>query len=137
MMDKAMFITIRDHERIMGLITSIATKTKLADSVDRLLTNLKKARVLPPENISGDIITMNSRACLKEIVSGRKIEITVTYPQDANTTANKVSVFSTIGIALLGSRAGDIVSWKIPTGIGQFKIEKVIYQPEAVGHYHL
>lgn len=136
-MNKRMFVTLNDYQRILGMIEIAAMRTKLPDAVDRLLTNLKGARMLPQENISGDIITMNSRSRLTELSSGKEIEITVTYPHDADNLLKKISVFSPIGIALLGSRVGDTVSWKVPSGIGQFRVDKITYQPEAVGHYHL
>ena len=136
-MNKRIFVTLNDYQRIIGMIEFAAMRTKIPDAVDNLLTNLKGARMLPQENISADIITMNSRARLTELSSGKEIEITVTYPQDADNLLKKISVFSPIGMTLLGSKVGDVVSWKVPAGIGQFRIDKVIYQPEAVGHYHL
>ena len=134
---KRMFVTTNDYQRIIGMIEIAAMRTKLPDTVERLLTNLKDARILPQENISGDIITMNSRARLTELSSGKEIEITVTYPQEADNISKKISVFSSIGIALLGSKVGDTISWKVPSGIGQFRVDKITYQPEAVGHFHL
>ena len=80
---------INDYQRIIGMIEIAAMRTKIPDAVDRLLTNLKGARMLPQENISGDIITMNSRARLTELSSGKEIEITVTYPQDADNLLKK------------------------------------------------
>ena len=136
-MNKRMFVTINDYQRIIGMIEFAAMRTKIPEAIDRLLTNLKCARMLPQENISGDIITMNSSALLTELSSGKEVEITVTYPQEADNILKQISVFSPIGIALLGSKVGDIVSWKVPSGIGQFRVDKVTYQPEAVGHYHL
>jgi regulator of nucleoside diphosphate kinase len=136
-MNKRIFVTLNDYQRIIGMIEFAAMRTKIPDAVDSLLTNLKGARMLPQENISEDIITMNSRARLTELSSGKEIEITVTYPQDADNILKKISVFSPIGITLLGAKVGDVVSWKVPSGIGHFRIDKVIYQPEAVGHYHL
>ena len=136
-MNKKMFVTINDYQRIIGMIEIAAMQTKIPEAIDRLLTNLKGARMLPQENISGDIVTMNSSALLTELSSQKKVEITVTYPHEADNLLKRISVFSPIGIALLGSKVGDIVSWKVPSGIGQFRIDKVTYQPEAVGDYHL
>ena len=136
-MNKRMFVTINDYQRIIGMIEIAAMRTKLPEAIDRLLTNLKGARMLPQENISGNVITMNSSALLTELSTEKEVEITVTYPQEADNLLKKISVFSPIGIDLLGSKVGDIVSWKVPSGLGQFRIDKVTYQPEAVGDYHL
>jgi regulator of nucleoside diphosphate kinase len=93
--------------------------------------------MLPQERISERVITMNSRVLLKEMSNGRETEVTITYPQDEDNIERKVSVFTAIGIALLGRQVGDIVSWNVPAGIGQFEIVQITCQPEAVGHYYL
>ena len=80
-MNKKIFVTINDYQRIIGMIEIASMRSKIPDAVDRLVTNLKCARMLPQENISGDIITMNSSARLTELASGKEIEITVTYPK--------------------------------------------------------
>ena len=133
-MEKTMFITVDDYERLIGLIE---VRNRDSEIADRLMKELKSARTLPQNKISENIVTMNSRARLREINSGREIEITVTYPEQADNRQQMVSVFSPIGVALLGCREGDITSWRVPGGIGRFKVEKVLYQPEAQGHYSL
>jgi regulator of nucleoside diphosphate kinase len=136
-MEKTMFITVNDYQRITGLIEFASVKNKNPEIANRLLQELKVAKTFPQDRISDNIVTMNSRARLREITSGREIEITITYPQDADSREQKVSVLSPIGVALLGCREGDVTSWRVPGGVGRFKVEKVIYQPEAAGHYYL
>lgn len=132
-----MFITVNDYQRIKGLIEFAALQDKNPEIADRLMKELKVAKTFPQDKISQSIVTMNSRSLLREITSGREVEITITYPQDADPKEQKISVFSPIGVALLGCREGDITSWRVPGGIGRFKVEKVLYQPEAEGHYYL
>jgi regulator of nucleoside diphosphate kinase len=105
--------------------------------VSRLNSKFKTAKMLAQDTISGRVITMNSQILLQEISQGRQAVVTITYPQDADGREGKISVLSPIGLDLLGREVGDTVSWKIPSGIGNFQIVKIIYQPEAVGHYHL
>lgn len=136
-MEKTMFITVNDYQRITGLIEFASLKNKSPEIANRLLQELKVAKTFPQDRISNNIVTMNSRARLREIASGREIEITITYPQDADSREQKISVLSPIGVALLGCREGDVTSWRVPGGIGRFKVEKVIYQPEAAGHFYL
>jgi regulator of nucleoside diphosphate kinase len=136
-MEKTMHITVNDYQRITGLIEFAALQHKNPEIAGRLLKELKIAKTFPQDKISSNTVTMNSRVLLREIASGREVEITITYPQDAEPREQKVSVFSPIGVALLGCREGDITSWRVPTGIGRFKVEKVLYQPEAEGHYYL
>lgn len=120
-------------------------KILVSATPDLLKSNLFKefaviilaAQVVPQRSISGRVITMNSRVRLLELTTNKEIEVTITYPQEANANERLVSVVSNIGLALIGRKLGDIVSWPIPKGIGQFEIVEVTYQPEAVGDYHL
>lgn len=136
-MENRMHITTNDYQRLTGLTEFSSLKRKMPDIASRLDSIFKDARMLPQDRISDNVITMNSRVLLKDLGTNREVEITITYPQEAEARERKVSVFSTIGVALLGRRVGDVVSWKVPGGTGHFSISKIVYQPEAVGHYHL
>lgn len=130
-------ITINDYQRLNGLLSFSTVKDSMSELKTQLDTILGSAEKLPQENISQNIITMNSKVLLKDQTTDREAVLTVTYPQDANSRERKISVLSQIGIALLGKHVGDVVSWKIPAGYGQFEIVKIVYQPEAVGDYYL
>ena len=136
-MEDRTFITVDDHQRLMGLIDFASLNIKMPEIVNQLRDKMATARKLPAERISNTVVTMNSRVLLKELSTRKQIEITITYPKDANNNERKVSVFSAIGVSLLGRQVGDIVTWKVPGGIGRFKIVEITYQPEAVGDYYL
>ena len=136
-MEKRMVITVNDYQRLTGLTEFAALKERMPEIATRLYKQLTGAKMVSQELISHGIITMNSRVLLKDAVNGREAEITITYPQHADNRERKVSVFSSIGKALLGKQVGDVVSWKVPSGNGQFEILKVTYQPEAVGDFSL
>jgi regulator of nucleoside diphosphate kinase len=136
-MEERILITINDYQRLTGLMGFASLKGKMPEVVDRLNNKFKLAKMLAQDEISAKVITMNSRVLLKEISKDIQAQVTVTYPQDADRREGKISVFSPIGLALLGRQVGDQVSWEVPSGIGYFEIIKIIYQPEAVGHYHL
>jgi regulator of nucleoside diphosphate kinase len=65
--------------------------------------------------------------------SNKTMELRLVYPQNANFSKGLISVLSPLGCALLGYRAGDVVTFKAPKGEQRVQIEKVIYQPEANG----
>jgi len=135
-MEKKIVITVNDYLRLTGLMNG-SLKARMPEMIAGLYKELARSKMLPQESISGNIITMNSRVLLKEVSMGREVELTITYPQDANNRERRISVFSSIGIALIGRKVGDVVSWKVPSGNGQFEILRVTYQPEAVGDYSL
>jgi regulator of nucleoside diphosphate kinase len=136
-MTENMIVTVNDYQRLMGLIELVSLKSKTPEIVNKLYKNLCTARMLPQEEIDRNIITMNSRVRLRDLTNQRETEITLTYPQDAAPIERRVSVLSEIGVALFGRRRSDIVSWKIPNGLGLFEIVDVTYQPEAAGDYYL
>jgi regulator of nucleoside diphosphate kinase len=136
-MEKTMYVTTNDYQKLVQLAEQDAWRYKHAGIADRLLKELQVAKRLPQEKISENVITMNSRVLFKELSSGRENEITLTYPEEADSSVRKISVFSPIGVALLGCREGDIASWRVPSGVGRFKVLRVTYQPEAAGHYYL
>jgi regulator of nucleoside diphosphate kinase len=136
-MEDKILITINDYQRLNGLIGFASLREKIPEIVNRLNNKFRTAKMLAQDRISESVVTMNSRVLLREISQGRQAEVTITYPQDTDARESKISVFSPIGLALLGRQVGDNVSWEIPSGIGHFEIIKIIYQPEAVGHYHL
>ena len=55
----------------------------------------------------------------------------------ADVNKGKISIFSPIANALLGHKEGDIIDWIGPMGEMNILIEKIVYQPEAAGHFEL
>ena len=133
---KQMLVTVNDYRRLIGLMEVASLKAKKPQIAEQLYNALMGAKMLPPENISSSVITMDSRVLVRDLSSGREAELTIVYPKDADNRQGKISVFSEIGIALLGQQGGDTVSWKVTAGNGQFEILEITYQPEAVGNYY-
>jgi regulator of nucleoside diphosphate kinase len=63
--------------------------------------------------------------------------LTLVYPNERNAVEHKVSVFSPLGSAILGYPQGSEIELDGKQAITRFSIEKIIYQPEASGDYHL
>jgi regulator of nucleoside diphosphate kinase len=136
-MKNQLTVTQNDYQRLMAFIVLSSEKNRMPRVADQLVESLGRAKLLTQKDIAKTVITMNSRVKLKDLRSRREVEITITYPPDAEPSERRVSVLSEIGLALLGRKENDIVSWKIPNGVGQFQVDKVIYQPEAAGDYYL
>jgi regulator of nucleoside diphosphate kinase len=136
-MKRKIVVTVSDYNKLMELIEFTSLQTNMPDITSRLQETLSAARMLSSDQIDQEVITMNSRVRLKGLASKREVELTVTYPEDAEPRERRVSVFSEIGTALLGRKEKEIVYWKVPDGVGAFKIVEVTYQPEAAGDYYL
>lgn len=108
------------------------------DAADRLHDELVRARVVAPDTVPPDVVTMNSRVCFEDESVGVKREITLVYPPAADAAARRVSILSPLGCALLGLRVGQAIEWPLPNGRRKrYRVLAVPYQPEASGHFHL
>jgi regulator of nucleoside diphosphate kinase len=98
----------------------------------RLLENeLKRARIVTPEEVPPDVITVNTRAELLDLESGERMGFTLVLPVDENINDGKISVLAPLGTAMLGYRVGDEFDWHVPHGLRRLKVIKLHFQPEA------
>lgn len=134
---KNVLITVDDFERLLARMNYVPSTERLSIMERQLYLKLLSAETISQLKISKRVITMNSRVRLRESLTQKEIEVTITYPENANSRESKISILSPVGIALIGQQKGDQVSWKIPSGIGQFEIIEILYQPESVGEYSL
>ncbi len=124
------YITEVDRERLMNLISPDGE-----GEVFELAHEIERAVVVDPREVDEDVVTMNSRALLE--LDDEAMEVALVYPEDADGSAHKLSVCSDIGTAILGCKEGDAIDWRTPYRTRHIRIEKVLYQPEAAGHFHL
>ena len=61
--------------------------------------------------------------------------IAVISPEQLGVTLYKLSLVSIA--AILGYQEGDAIDWRIADRTCRIAIRKVLYQPEAAGHFHL
>jgi len=131
---RAIYITEADKRRLQPLIEGMKHSR---DDLRGLQTELEKARVVQPKEVPPDVITMNSKARLRDLDTGEEMVFTLVFPGNADIQHDKISVVAPIGTAMLGQRVGDEFSWSVPAGDVRLRVEEVLYQPEAAGHYHL
>jgi regulator of nucleoside diphosphate kinase len=80
---------------------------------------------------------MNSKVLLDDLENNQRKEYILVFPKEADIEQNKVSVLSPLGTAMIGCRVGHILRVKTPTGERRMKVQKILYQPEKAGDYHL
>jgi len=84
-----------------------------------------------------NIVTLHSRVRYLDLDSNKERVVTLVFPSNADLSKGRISIVVPLGTAILGRAEGDIVSWKTFDGKKTIRIEEVLYQPEATGHYHL
>ncbi len=80
---------------------------------------------------------MNSKIRIKNLNTKEEMIFQLVFPDDVDSSQDKISVLAPIGTAVIGYKVEDIIEWKVPVGLARLKIEEILYQPEAVGDYHL
>lgn len=135
---RAIYITDHDHERLETLVAAAgASKNGDGAALEDLRKELGRAKIVEAEKIPADVVTMNSLVRLTDVDTGEKMEYTLVFPHLANVDAARLSVLSPVGTAILGYAAGDVIQWRVPKGKRRIRIDEVVYQPEAQGHYPL
>ena len=96
------------------------------------------ARIVRPEKVPCDVVTMNFCVLYQDIATQRTHAVTVVYPAEADPSSGKISVLSPVGVALLGESEGDELELPVPHGRTlRIRFINVIYQPESRGHFAL
>jgi len=135
---RTIYVTDFDMERIRQLLEGTrAWNKKDRAYVEDLEAELDRAVIVSPKDVPPDVVTMNSQLQVKDLNTGEKMTFRLVFPSDADFERGKVSILAPLGTAMIGYRAGDTVTWQVPSGIRRFLIEEVLYQPEAAGDYNL
>lgn len=114
-------ITLRkkDYEQISQIVARLDTDTAAA-----LEEEINRAEIM--DEVSQDIVTMNSVVTFFDSEANKETSITLVYPQDADLDSNKISVLAPVGSALIGLRVGQEIDWPMPNKKSKrFKVIRV------------
>lgn len=132
------YVSRLDLARLRQLIATARRESDMdADYLDQLEAKLERAEEIESRAVPADVVTMNSRVELRDEASGEVHAYTLVFPENADPAQARVSVLAPLGAALLGARLKERVVWRVPAGEKQMRVERILYQPEAAGDYHL
>lgn len=133
---RTIVLTESDRLRLTRLLDiTEAQAGERSDYLTALRSELDRARVVPPEEVPEDVITMNSAVRLRDLSSGEAVQYTLVYPARADISEGRLSVLAPVGTAIIGHREGDTIEWSVPSGLRRLQVEQVVYQPERAGEY--
>ncbi|MDP2453913.1 MULTISPECIES: nucleoside diphosphate kinase regulator [unclassified Kaistella] len=131
-------ITKQDFNKIHRSITDAKAKNSIKkEEAEKLLAELKSAKIVDQSEVDSDVVTMNSIVKIHFQNNKTSMEFQLVYPIDANIKEKKISIFSSVASALIGYRVGDEIDWLIPSGMTKIVIDEVLYQPESAGDFDL
>lgn len=123
-----------DAERLQRLIDEAGRDRDVAEA---LQAELLRGEVYDPEEMPGDVVSMNSQVLFTDLARQRRIIRTLVYPRSLAETDDGISVMAPVGAALLGLRVGDVIDWPLPDGEpARLRIEAILWQPERAGQFH-
>lgn len=134
-MTHAPTMTQFDLDRLEALSDRLGQKHPPPPTLGALERQLDSAVVVKPNEVPPDVVTMNSRVRISDPATREAQDVTLVFPTMTAIEEGRVSVLAPMGLALLGAREGDLVEWLTPRGTRRARVERVVYQPEAAGHF--
>ena len=127
-------ISSLDLQRLEELLDRLPPSTP---GVELLQAELARAEIREPQQMPGNVVTMNSKVAFEIENSGEGFERTLCYPRDAG-NPEAISVLAPMGCALLGLAVGQSIDWPLPNGkTGAVRVIDIAYQPERAGSFAL
>lgn len=93
--------------------------------ISKLEHTMSNARVLDTSDMDSNRAYILSTVKLKNLKLGKMITYTLVAEEEADLKANKLSVKSPVGKAVLGKEVGDVVEIEIPAGTVQFELIEI------------
>jgi regulator of nucleoside diphosphate kinase len=106
-------LTAQDFEQLSKLAQ--AAVDRLPDLASVLLDELERAHVVA-DGRPEQTVCMGSDVEFRDGTTGKVQTVTLVYPGEADIALGKISVLTPIGIALIGVRAGDSITWRTRAG---------------------
>jgi regulator of nucleoside diphosphate kinase len=136
--NRTIYVTEADKARLEKLLAEEILKAKNGfGHLEGLTKELMKSKVVKSADVPPNVVTMNSRVLLRHLERQKSEEYVLVFPRDADEKTSKISVLSPIGTAMIGCRVGHVFEVKTGDGAIGMMVEKILYQPEAAGDYHL
>ncbi len=97
-----------------------------------LRAELDRALVLPTAEFPADVVRIGSRVEVHDLTDDQVARYTLCFPEHAEISSGRLSVFAPLGTALLGFAAGHEFTWEMPGGLRRLHILSVT-PPEDPG----
>jgi regulator of nucleoside diphosphate kinase len=103
-------ITLGASEHHELTVLAMIASGHTADDSDNLNYELDRACIVPDVTLAPEIVRMGSIVTYRS-EDGSTRTVTLAYPTQASAPANRISILTPVGTALIGLRAGQAISW--------------------------
>lgn len=127
-------ITQIDHEKLLALASTPEKLSRLEqENLPALLEELGRAELVEASQIDAKVVTLNSRFRVQDQHTGEVFEFRLVQPHHADPDTGRISILSSLGVAVLGYAEGDEFVWPIQQVDRRLTLHRILYQPEAHG----
>ena len=92
---------------------------------EALKIQLKKSKQVTRKNLPMNVVTVDAKVIVKNTVTNEEELYTFVAPDKAKRRNNTVSILSTMGLALVGCKVGDVINWNFNNEQKQLEIISV------------
>ncbi|MBU0929012.1 MAG: GreA/GreB family elongation factor [Spirochaetes bacterium] len=129
MNDTCILLGLPDYKKLSGVVAAMKAKRRSLELHMRRLDNeLETADVVDEIDLPDDVVSIGSTASIIDLGTGERFSFRLVFPAELDGTAATASVFSPLGVAVIGERAGSTVSCMAPSGEKRFAVESVAAQ---------
>lgn len=93
--------------------------------IAKLEQTLSRSQIMESKDLPNDKVYILSKVKVLDMKTREEVAYTLVSPEESDFEANKISVTSPIGKALLGKRKGDVFSVVVPAGKLEYKIQGI------------
>lgn len=128
-------VTRPDYQRLSNLAD--AAMQNVSAAAEELAGELDRARVVEPDQIAHDVVTMHARFVFRDDLNGSTRTVSLVYPSEEDIDAGRISVLTPIGAALLGLSEGQSIAWEGRNGVPRaLTVVKLLSQPSLTSNDH-
>jgi len=106
-----------------------AAKDEQAEIESRITTIekiLRNAEVIDEEDLDMDSVSIGSRVRILDIEYNEEVEYSIVGSTEADPAGGRISNESPLGVALISSKCGDVVTVDAPQGQLQYKVLQIV-----------
>jgi transcription elongation factor GreA len=93
--------------------------------ISKLEQTLSRSQIIESKDLPNDKVYILSKVRVLDARSKEEVTYTLVSPEEADFDANKISVTSPIGKALLGRKTGETISIQVPAGKLEYRIQEI------------
>lgn len=103
---------------------AVQMEVRLPQVSKLLLEEITRATLHTAERMPRDIVTMQATVRFVDVESGKDNTYQLTFPQQADIAAGRISILTPVGAGLIGLREGQSILW--PNRVGHERELKII-----------